>query len=179
MPLLKSLPGPEEKPQKNELPSDSTSGPDNSVLTQKEKIAALKTEEIQLTQQLLRDFPGSDATLAFVGSLYGQHGNNAEAVKLLNKALELNPNLVSALNGRGSAFIFANRIRDALKDWEKAIAIKPDFTDIYFNIAITYLQLKSRQEALKYLNICKEKYYYMLSPRDRQRLNRLIREAGG
>ncbi|NIM14667.1 MAG: sulfatase-like hydrolase/transferase [Candidatus Aminicenantes bacterium] len=102
-----------------------------------------------------------------------------QAINAFNKALELDPNLASALNGRGSAFIFANRIRDALKDWEKAITIKPDFTDIYFNIGITYLQLKSRQKALKYLNICKEKYYHMLSPRDRQRLNRLIREAGG
>jgi arylsulfatase A-like enzyme/Flp pilus assembly protein TadD len=102
-----------------------------------------------------------------------------QAIDAFNKALELDPNLVSALNGRGSAFIFANRVRDALKDWEKAIAIKPDFTDIYFNIAITYLQLKSRQEALKYLNICKEKYYQILSPQDRLRLNRLIRKAGG
>lgn len=102
-----------------------------------------------------------------------------QAIDAFNKALELAPNLVSALNGRGSAFIFANRARDALNDWKKAIAVKPDFTDIYFNIAITYLQLKSGQEALKYLNICKEKYYHMLSPRDRQRLDRLIREADG
>jgi arylsulfatase A-like enzyme/Flp pilus assembly protein TadD len=104
-----------------------------------------------------------------------RHG---QAIDAFNKALELDPDLVSALNGRGSAFIFANRTRDALNDWKKAIAVKPDFTDIYFNIAITYLQLKSGQEALKYLNICKEKYYHMLSPRDRQRLDRLIREAG-
>ena len=62
---LKSLPGPEEKPQKTQLPTDSVPGPGISVLTQEEKIAALKTEELQLTEQLLREFPENDVTLAF------------------------------------------------------------------------------------------------------------------
>ncbi|MHC4641346.1 MAG: hypothetical protein ACYS32_06850, partial [Planctomycetota bacterium] len=54
---LKSLSAPEEKPQKTDPAPDSTPGPGSSVLTQEEKIAAIKIEEMQLTQQLLRDFP--------------------------------------------------------------------------------------------------------------------------
>lgn len=101
------------------------------------------------------------------------------AIKAFNKALELDPKLVSALNGRGSAYKFSNRVRDALKDWNKVIAIKPGFTDAYFNIGITFLQINQKKEALKYLNMLKEKFYQQLTGRDKQRLDRLILQAGG
>ncbi len=101
------------------------------------------------------------------------------AMTAYNTSLELDPNLVSALNGRGSAHKFANRINEALGDWKKAILIKPDFTDAYLNLGVTYLQLGARAEALKYLTVCREKYLQKLSRRDRDRLGRLIKEAGG
>lgn len=102
----------------------------------------------------------------------------ARAIGVFDKALQLDVQLVSALNGRGSAYKFSNRIPDALKDWKKAIHLKPGFADAYFNIGVTYLQLKAKADALKYLNLCKEKLYNTLPPGDRQRLDRLIREAG-
>jgi tetratricopeptide (TPR) repeat protein len=102
-----------------------------------------------------------------------------QAINAFNKALELDPKLVSALNGRGSAYKFGSRVRDALKDWNKVIAIKPGFTDAYFNIGITYLQINKKQEALKYLNMLKEKFYHQLPAGDQQRVDRLIYEAGG
>ena len=102
-----------------------------------------------------------------------------QALEAFNNALQLDPHLVSALNGRGSVFKFSNRAKDALKDWKKAVTLKPDFGDAYFNIGITYLQLKAKTDALLYLNQCKEKCSQTLSPGDRQRLDRLIREAGG
>jgi arylsulfatase A-like enzyme/Flp pilus assembly protein TadD len=102
-----------------------------------------------------------------------------QAIKAFNKALQLDPKQVSALNGRGSAYKFGSRVRDALKDWNKIIAIKPGFTDAYFNIGVTYLQINQKQEALKYLNMLKDKFYHQLPAGDQQRVERLIREAGG
>jgi len=102
-----------------------------------------------------------------------------QAIKAFNKALELDPKQVSALNGRGSAYKFGNRVRDALNDWNKVIALKPGFTDAYFNIGITYLQIHQKQAALKYFNRLKEKFYHQLSAGDQQRVERLIRQAGG
>jgi tetratricopeptide (TPR) repeat protein len=102
-----------------------------------------------------------------------------QAIKAFNKALELAPRQISALNGRASAYKFSGRIRDALQDWNKVIAIKPGFTDAYFNIGITYLEINRKPGALKYLNRLKEKFYHQLSPGDQQRVERLIRQAGG
>ncbi|MGE5343880.1 MAG: sulfatase-like hydrolase/transferase [Candidatus Omnitrophota bacterium] len=101
------------------------------------------------------------------------------ALRTFNKALSLDANLVSALNGRASLFKFSNRVNDALNDWKKALVVDPGFTDAYLNLGITYIDMRARAEALKYLNICKAKYFDKLSPRDQQRLGRLILEAGG
>jgi arylsulfatase A-like enzyme/tetratricopeptide (TPR) repeat protein len=102
-----------------------------------------------------------------------------QAITAFNKAIELNPTLISALNGRASAYKFSGRARDALNEWRKIIAVKPGFIDAYFNIAITYLQINQTKEALKYLNMLKEKFYPQLTGKDQQRLNRLILQAGG
>lgn len=102
---------------------------------------------------------------------------HGKAVEAFDRALELDAQLASALNGRASALKFTNRVGDAIKDWKKAITAKPDFTDAYFNIAVTYLQLKAKPRALKYLTMCKEKLYDKLSINEQNRLNRLIGEA--
>lgn len=100
-----------------------------------------------------------------------------QAVKTFDKALELDPGLASALNGRASAHKFSKRPADALRDWKKALDAKPDFIDVYFNIAVTYLQVNDKNNALVYLNRCKEGYYQKLPPRAQERLDRLIAEA--
>ncbi|MGB2807685.1 MAG: tetratricopeptide repeat protein [Sedimentisphaerales bacterium] len=148
---LKSLPGPEEQPQKNESPSNSTAWPGNSVLTQEEKIAALKTEEIQLAQQLLRDFPGSDATLAFVGSVYGQHGNNTEAVKLLNKALELNPNRPDVYNSLGWVAFTKGDYEEAISCWRRAMKIDAGLPGLRSSIAFSLMAVGRYTEAIEQL----------------------------
>ena len=148
---LKSLSGPEEKPQKNEPASDSMAGPGGSVLTQKEKIAALKTEEMLLTQQLLRDFPGSDATLAFVGSVYGQHGNNTEGVKLLNKALELNPNRPDVYNALGWVAFTKGAYEEGITCWKRALKIDARLPGLRSSIAFSLMALGRYTEAIEQL----------------------------
>jgi tetratricopeptide (TPR) repeat protein len=149
---LKSLSGPEEKPQKTEPPSDSTAGPDRSVLTQEEKIAALKTEEMQLAQQLLRDFPENDATLAFVGSVYGQHGNNAKAVILLNKALEMNPNRPDVYNALGWVAFTKGDHEEAITCWRRALEIDAKLPGFRSSIAFSLMALGRHTEAIEQLN---------------------------
>jgi len=103
---------------------------------------------------------------------------HGKALEAYNKALEIDPGLVSALNGRASAYKFVNRIHEALADWKNVLKIKPDFTDAYFNLGITYLQLKSHREALRYFRICEENFFNKLSRRDQTRLKNLLAEAG-
>ncbi|MGE5343878.1 MAG: sulfatase-like hydrolase/transferase [Candidatus Omnitrophota bacterium] len=100
------------------------------------------------------------------------------AMENFNRALTIDPRLYSAYNGRGSAYMYKKNTDAALSDWKKVIEIKPDFIDAYFNIGITYFMAKKdKTSALKYYLICKDKYYTRLPVRERQRLDRLIKEV--
>ena len=96
-----------------------------------------------------------------------------------DKALEIEPELASALNGRASGYRFVRKFEQALKDWKEAIRVRPSFTEVYFNIGVTCLEMKDQKQALTYLNLCKEKFYHRLPPPAQKRLDRLIRQAGG
>ncbi|MCK4763659.1 MAG: sulfatase-like hydrolase/transferase [Candidatus Aminicenantes bacterium] len=100
------------------------------------------------------------------------------AMENFDKAIAIDPRLHSAYNGRGAANLFGNRVEQAVADWKKAIEIKPDFIDPYFSIGITCLKTGDKAAALKNFLLLKERHYSKLPPRDRQRLERLIKEAG-
>jgi arylsulfatase A-like enzyme/Flp pilus assembly protein TadD len=95
-----------------------------------------------------------------------------------NRALEIDPKLFSALNGRASAYYFQNQAELAQRDWQKCIEVNPDFGEAYFNIGISYLNSGDKQNALKYFQLCKERLYDRFPVEERQRLDRLIVEAG-
>lgn len=148
---LKPFSGPEEKHQKMEPPSDSKTRQDKSLLTQEEKIAALKTEEMQLSHQILRDFPENDAALAFVGSVYGQHGNNVEAAKLLNKALEMNPNRPDVYNALGWVAFTKGEHEEAITCWRRALKIGSELPGLRSSIAFSLMALGRYIEAIEQL----------------------------
>ncbi len=101
----------------------------------------------------------------------------AESMDSFDRAIKIDPQLASAYNGRGSAFKFSNRVSDAVRDWKKALEIKPDFIDVYFNLGVTYLQAGNKDEALKILDLCKKRFYDRLPSKEQGRLDRLISEA--
>jgi len=100
-----------------------------------------------------------------------------KAIDSFNRAIDNDPRLASAYNGRASAFKFSNREKEAIRDWKRALELQLDFVDVYFNLGITYLQTGNKSEALRILNRCKEKFYGRLPPTEQSRLNRLIAEA--
>ncbi len=100
-----------------------------------------------------------------------------QAMRNFNEAIALDPLLFSAYNGRGAAYLYNGETGKAIADWQKAIDIKPDFTDPYFSIGIISLKIGDKTRALKVFLLLQERYYTKLSPPDRQRLLRLIAEA--
>jgi len=100
-------------------------------------------------------------------------------MKAFNKALKLEPTLISALNGRAAAYKFNREPQKALRDWKKILSLQSGFIDAYFNIGITYLELNKKKEALEYLNKAKKKFNSQLPQKEQKRLERLINSAGG
>ncbi|TKJ37857.1 MAG: hypothetical protein CEE38_07265 [Planctomycetes bacterium B3_Pla] len=142
-----------DRPQETERSSSSAKPQAAPIeLTPEEETAALKKEEMQLTQQLLRDFPGNDVILAFVGSVYRQHGNNTEAVKLLNKALELNPNRPDVYNALGSIAFAKGSYEEAITYLNRALKIDTRQPGLRSSIAFSLMALGRYTEAIEQLD---------------------------
>lgn len=99
-----------------------------------------------------------------------------KAITYYTQAREASPELVSAINGLGVAFRFAGDLEQAISCWKQVLDIDPGFTDTYFNLGITLIETGRKQEALKVLNMCREKYSDRLSEKERQQLDSLISE---
>jgi Flp pilus assembly protein TadD len=99
------------------------------------------------------------------------------AMDNFTRAIAIDPRLFAAYNSRGAAYKFKNQVDKAIDDWKKTIEINPNFIDAYFNIGISYLGMGDKVSALKYFQLCKERFSHKLPPRELQRLDRLIAEA--
>jgi arylsulfatase A-like enzyme/Tfp pilus assembly protein PilF len=101
----------------------------------------------------------------------------SQAVEFYARAVESNPETVTALNGLAVAYSFAGEREKAISYWKKALSLDPEHTNIYFNLGITYLETGNKKKALEYLNKCKEKFYSKLNSREQHQLDILIKEA--
>ncbi len=123
-------------------------------------------------------------TLSSIGSLYltlfrlkKEKELHSLSIDFYHRALDSNPELVFALNGLAAAYSFAGNRNKAIYYWEKSLQIDPEFTPVYFNLGITYIEMGENKKALKYLMICKEKYFSRLSTKEQKQLDTLIKEA--
>jgi tetratricopeptide (TPR) repeat protein len=60
------------------------------------------------------------------------------AIADFDKAIELNPRLAQAHNGRGLAYRDKNELDKAIADFSKAIELDPNSAEAYFNRAYAY-----------------------------------------
>ena len=73
--------------------------------------------------------------LHLLGVIRLQLGHTDEAIELLQRALDLNPDFAEAHNNLGVALRSSGAIEQAVPHWEKAVALKPDYVDAYDNLA--------------------------------------------
>ncbi len=103
-------------------------------------------------------------------------GLSGKAFESFDKALELEPKLAAAWNGRASAYLAVGRTGQAVGDYERAIRLDPDVLDAYVNLGIALREQGRYAEALKYLDACKGRFYPRLPARDREDIDRLYAE---
>ena len=70
-----------------------------------------------------------------------------EAEKTLTEAIKYDKGNFEAYYYRGCARINAKKYEDAIADLEKAVELKPDYADAYFNLGRTYFLLHDEDKA--------------------------------
>ena len=70
-----------------------------------------------------------------------------EAEEALSKAIKYDKHNFEAYYYRGCAKVNAQKYREAIADFEKAIELKPDYADAYFNMGRSYFLLRNEDKA--------------------------------
>lgn len=80
-----------------------------------------------------------------------------EAEEVLTKAIRYDKSNFEAYYYRGCAKVNALKYREAILDFEKAIELKPDYADAYFNLGKTYYLMDDEDKACEYYKLA-DKY---------------------
>jgi tetratricopeptide (TPR) repeat protein len=99
-------------------------------------------------EQVLAKQPLHFDALHLLGVIAAKGKNPSLAVKLIGKAIQINPNHASAYSNRGNALKALKRVEEALASYDKAIAIDPDYAEAYANRGNALKELKRVDEAL-------------------------------
>lgn len=126
--------------------------------TYKSGITALNNKDYAKAQriftQLIRNQPALAGPYTNLALLHYKNGKLDESLKLVNKALELNPNQAQAYNLRAQIYIKNNKVNDAKNDYIKAIQLKPDYINAQYNLALLYdIYLQEIELAIQHYEI--------------------------
>jgi tetratricopeptide (TPR) repeat protein len=87
----------------------------------------------QTSKTLLRDYPKSVLLLNLLGIALQRQSKLPQAVKVLDKAVELKPDVPESYANRGITLKEQGHPHEALASFDKAIELKPDFAEAHFN----------------------------------------------
>ncbi len=75
------------------------------------------------------------------------------AEETLTKAIKYDKNNFEAYYFRGCAKVNAMKYHEAIEDFLKAVELKPDYADAYFNLGRTYYMIHEEDKACEYYKL--------------------------
>ncbi len=97
------------------------------------------------------------AAPADVGKLYAQalqaqrEGHLEEAKELYKKVIQKEPRHLQALNNLGVVYLKMKRYKWAVRRFNDALTVKPDYADAHYNLACLYAQKNDTKQSIFYL----------------------------
>ena len=127
----------------------------------KEVVQAQLYEAITLHQQgrlleakavyeaIVQGNPRHFDALHMLGVVADQTKNHQVAAELIDKAIEINPNIAAAYYNRGNALLALKQLEGALTSFDRAIELKPDYAEAHSNKGIALATVKQFTAALE------------------------------
>ena len=119
-----------------------------SELTPEQKIAALKKEELELAEKLMKDFPNSTNPIMLMGNLWERHGDATRALEYFNKVLEKDPRRPDVYKSIGWFYMNKEQYEQAIEYWQKALEIDPNIPDVHHDIALALMGQNKQSHAI-------------------------------
>lgn len=109
--------------------------------------ASVWKNSVSLYSDILKNYPHSFVALNSLGAEYMLNKNYDMSLRYLNAAINENTNYYKGYYNRGLLFAQTERMKDALKDFDKAIALK-QYPKAYIARANAYYVLKDFPKAI-------------------------------
>lgn len=108
--------------------------------------------QLQKAQEIYRKILGIDPdhcdSLHLLGVIANQAGDNDMAVKLIGRAIEINSTEPIYFNNIGNAFKAQGNLEQAVFSYQKALLLKPDFSEALVSMGSVYIELGRLEEAI-------------------------------
>jgi len=102
-------------------------------------------------ERIERMFPGSIDVLLPLGRDYAEAGDTVKAIAVFTRLAQLYPNDVEARYFHGVALMFQQRVDDALREFERAIQLDPEFSPAYLALYSVHYESGRRERGLQIL----------------------------
>jgi arylsulfatase A-like enzyme/Flp pilus assembly protein TadD len=101
----------------------------------------------------------------------------SRCLEYYKKAIELDPGYSVPYYGLGHAYRQQGNLGGAIYCWERALEADPDFRRARFDLAMAYLSSGNKEKACDMLSEYKNRYYPLMPPADKERLDALLDEC--
>lgn len=108
--------------------------------------AGLLQDALALYQQIQASLENNPQFLFLFGTLHGQIGQLETAIDILDRSIRLTSLSSASFNNRGKFLQDLKRLDEALLSYDKAIALKSDYAEAYYNRSILRLMLRDFQK---------------------------------
>jgi len=119
--------------------------------TEDPQLKALRTQEQQLAQRLLRDFPESENPLVILGDFYQHRGQTDQALKLWQEVMKKDARRADVYDRMAKVAFATNDYEASTRLWRMALQMNPALPNLYNNLARSLMQLGQYQEAQQLL----------------------------
>ncbi|MHC4557231.1 MAG: tetratricopeptide repeat protein [Planctomycetota bacterium] len=111
-------------------------------------VEAFKKEELELTNQLVEDFPRDPATINLLANVHNNHGNRTEAVRYWKRVVLLDPNNAAAYDSMARVILLKEEHAKAIQLWQKALQIDPGMFGVHFRLAQALMATGQPEQAI-------------------------------
>ncbi len=111
-----------------------------SYLSKKDTAGAM-----EIMQEGLREYPGNSSILVQLINIYEKRNQVPEAIKYLDLAISKEPGNAAFYLYRGILFDRMENPEEAIKSYLKAIELKSNYFDAFFNLGIVYYNIGVKQ----------------------------------
>ena len=122
-----------------------------SELPIEQQVTALKKEETELLQSVMKDFTNDVTAMEQMGNFFSRHGQRNEAVAFWQKCLAIDPMYFNAHRGLGIVALDKGEYEQAFEHYRTAAQIRPGAEGLHVKMGEALVGLGRYDEAIREL----------------------------